>query len=119
VKALYWLKHALNKVLKYNSSKEYDMTNTSLRNKRNQILSIASKHGASNVRIFGSFARGDAKPKSDIDFLVDVEPERSQFFPGGLVLELEKLLGRHVDVVTEKSLHWYIRERVLAEAVPL
>lgn len=90
-----------------------------LKNKRDEILQIAAKHGARNVRIFGSAVHGDADAKSDIDFLVEVGPEHSAFFPGGLLADLEELLGCKVDVVTEQALHWYIRGRVLAEAVPL
>ena len=90
-----------------------------LKSKREEILRIAARHGARNVRVFGSAARGEAGPRSDIDFLVDVGPERTPFFPGGLLADLEELLGCKVDVVTENGLHWYIRERVLKEAVPL
>jgi hypothetical protein len=87
-----------------------------LQDKRAEILRIASRHGAYNLRVFGSVARGDARPDSDVDFLVDLEPDRSLFDVGGLLMDLQSLLGRRVDVVTEKGLHWYIRGRVLAEA---
>jgi len=90
-----------------------------LRDKRNEILEIAKRHGASDVRVFGSVARGAARADSDVDFLVRPETKTSSWFPAGLVLDLEELLGRKVDVVTEGSLHWYIRDRVLAEAVAL
>ncbi len=90
-----------------------------LKEKREEILRIAARHGAYNVRVFGSMARGDARPDSDVDFLVDVGPNRSFFFPGGLVADLENLLGRHVDVASEGGLHSYLRQRVLEEAVPL
>ena len=90
-----------------------------LKNKRDEIRRIAARHGASNVRIFGSVVRGEAEVDSDIDFLVDVGPERTSFFPGGLIADLQDLLGREVDVVTEDALHWYIRERVIKEAIPL
>jgi len=90
-----------------------------LRHKRDEILRIASKHGACNVRVFGSMARDDAEPGSDIDLLVDALPVHSPCFPGGLLAELEELLGQKVDVVEAAGLHWYIRDRVLAEAVPL
>ena len=90
-----------------------------LREKRQEILTIAAKHGAYNVRIFGSVARGEADDASDVDILVDAGPRRTPFFPGGLVVDLESLLGRKVDVVTEKGLRSRIRERVLKEAVPL
>lgn len=87
--------------------------------KREEILRIAARHGASNVRVFGSVGRGEAGPGSDVDFLVEVGPNHSPFFPGGLLADLESLLGCKVDVLTERGLHWYIRDRVLKEAVPL
>jgi len=87
-----------------------------LKSKRKEILQIASQYGAYNVRVFGSVVRGDAGPQSDIDFLIDMEPGRSLFDVGGLLMSLQNLLGRDVDVVTEKALHWYIRDQVLAEA---
>ena len=90
-----------------------------LKNKREEILEIAARHGAVNVRLFGSAARGEAGEESDIDLLVDVGQSRSPFFPGGLLADLEELLGCKVDVVTEEGLHWYIRDRILKEAVPL
>ncbi|MBI4759206.1 MAG: nucleotidyltransferase family protein [Chloroflexi bacterium] len=90
-----------------------------LKEKREDILRIAAQHGARNVRVFGSAARGEAEPDSDVDLLVDAGPGRTPFFPGGLIADLEELLGRQVDVVTEDGLHWYIRERVVKEAVPL
>ena len=90
-----------------------------LKSKRPEILAIAARHGARNVRVFGSAARGEAGADSDLDLLVDVGPDRTPFFPGGLLADLEDLLGCKVDVVTEDALHWYIRERVLKEAVPL
>lgn len=90
-----------------------------LRSKRNEILEIARRHGADQVRIFGSVARGEARADSDVDFLVRPGPETSAWFPAGLVLDLEDLLGRKVDVLTEGALHWYIRDRILSEAVPL
>jgi predicted nucleotidyltransferase len=90
-----------------------------LRTKREDILKIAAKHGAFNVRIFGSAARGEAGEMSDIDLLVNVGAKRTPFFPGGLLADLEDLLGCRVDIVTEEGLHWYIRDKVLKEAVPL
>jgi len=90
-----------------------------LRAKREEILRIAAKRGARNVRIFGSAARGEADAESDLDVLVDMEPGRSLLDMGGLLMDLQELLGRDVDVVTEPSLHWYIRDRILREAVPL
>jgi len=90
-----------------------------LKEKREDILAIAGKHGACNVRVFGSAARGEAGPDSDVDFLVDVMPVQSPWFPGGLLVELEQLLGRKVDIVEPDGLHWYIKDKVLSEAVPL
>lgn len=87
--------------------------------KRHEIRRIAEQHGASNVRVFGSVVRGEAKPESDIDLLVDVTAEMSLWFPAGLILDLERLLGRRVEVVTERGLHKDLREKVLHEAVPL
>ena len=87
--------------------------------KRREILRLASEHGASNVRIFGSVARHEAGPESDIDFLVDLEPGRSLLDLSGLLIDLQTLLGHKVDVVTEKGLHWYIRDKILAEACGL
>ena len=86
---------------------------------REEILGIAARHGAHNVRVFGSFARGDAGPDSDVDLLIDAGPQTSPWFPGGLVADLEELLGRRVDVVESVALHHLLRDRVLAEAVPL
>ena len=93
--------------------------NDLLKSRREEIMRIAAKHGARNVRVFGSVARREDDEKSDIDLLVDVGPGRTPFFPGGLLADLEELLGCKVDVVTTDGLHWYIRDRVLKEAVPL
>ena len=90
-----------------------------LKAKRDEILRTAIKHGASNVRIFGSVARGEADATSDIDLLVDVEPGRTLFDLSELIFDLQELLGHDVDLVTEKGLHTRIRERVLKEAIPL
>jgi predicted nucleotidyltransferase len=84
-----------------------------------QILEIAHRHGVTRVRVFGSMARGDAGPDSDVDLLVDVGPNPSPWFPGGLVADLEQLLGRQVQVITERGLDDLLRDRVLQEAVPL
>ena len=90
-----------------------------LKEKREEILRIAAQHGAYNIRIFGSVARGEASAESDIDFLIDVGINHSRWFPGGLLADLEDLLGYKVDIVTENGLHRLIRERVLKEAVRL
>lgn len=90
-----------------------------LKAKREEILRIYAKYGARNVRVFGSVARGEADEESNIDFLVEMEAGRSLFDLGGLQYELEQLLGRPVDVVTERGLKARIRERILKETVPL
>jgi len=90
-----------------------------LKTRREQILEIAKKHGAHNLRVFGSAARGEGNEESDVDFLVEVGPVHSAWFPAGLVADLQDLLGIPVDVVTTDGLHWFIKERVLQEARPL
>ena len=87
--------------------------------KREDILRVAGRHGAGNIRLFGSAARGDAGPSSDVDLLVDMRADHSPWFPAALVADLEELLGKRVHVVTVRALHPFIRERVLEEAVPL
>ena len=86
---------------------------------RAAVLRIARKFGARSVRLFGSLARGEADAASDIDLLVELELGRSLLDLGGMQFELEALLGRHVDVVTERGLRPRIRDRVLREAVAL
>lgn len=88
-------------------------------NKRETILQIARRHGATNVRVFGSVSRGEARADSDVDFLVDLDEGRSLLDLGGLLMDLQEFLGCRVDVVTEKGLRPRIRERVLREAMPL
>jgi len=90
-----------------------------LQRHRAQILSIAAQHGASEVRVFGSAARGEDRADSDIDILVRAGPNTSPWFPAGLIEDLQALLGHKVDVVTEGALHWTIRDQVLREARPL
>ncbi|PYV15334.1 MAG: nucleotidyltransferase [Acidobacteria bacterium] len=90
-----------------------------LMEKRPDILAIAAKYGANNLRVFGSVAHGNADELSDIDFLVVMEPGRSLLDLGGLQAELEALLRCRVDVVTEKGLKTRMRKRVLGEAVPI
>ncbi|MFK0732960.1 MAG: nucleotidyltransferase family protein [Gloeotrichia echinulata GP01] len=89
-----------------------------LQEKREEILNIAAKHGAYNLRIFGSVARGEDTEISDIDFLIDYDLNTiSAWFPGGLIQDLEALLNRKIDVVTTQSLHYLIRHKVLNEAI--
>ncbi|MFN0118882.1 MAG: nucleotidyltransferase family protein [Blastocatellia bacterium] len=95
------------------------MTTRALREKREEILRLSARHGAGNVRVFGSVARDQARPDSDLDLLVELEPGRNLFDLTALRIELEELLGRRVDVVTEQSLYWLLRRRILREAVAL
>lgn len=90
-----------------------------LKDKREAILAIADKHGATNVRVFGSVARGEAGPDSDIDFLIDKGSHRTPWFPVGLIQDWEELLQRKVDVVFSNSIHPLIRDRILSEAKSL
>lgn len=95
------------------------ISNTFLSERRQDILRVAARRGARNVRVFGSVARGEAQPDSDLDLLVDLEPGRNLLDLGGLLIDLQEMLGCRVDVITEKGLRERIRERVLREAVPL
>jgi hypothetical protein len=79
-------------------------------------MAIAAEHGAYNIRVFGSVARGEADSASDLDLLVDMEPDRSILDLGGLLMDLQELLECRIDIVTEKGLRGRIRERVLKEA---
>lgn len=90
-----------------------------LKQKRVQVLETAAQYGAYDIRIFGSVARGDTNESSDIDLLVKLEPGRSLLDLGGLLYDLQNLLGTQVDVVTENGLRKRIRERILREAIPL
>jgi len=92
---------------------------TELLERKGEILEIAIRHGARTIRIFGSVARGEETPASDLDLPVEFEPGRSLLDHIALAQDREDLLGRRVDVVTEKGLHWYIRDRICREAVPL
>jgi len=93
-----------------------DGTFERLQAERERILAIVAKHGAFNVRVFGSVARGEETPESDIDLLVDYDPAKTTpWFPGGLLMDLQELLGRRVDVLTESGVSPLIRERVLRE----
>jgi predicted nucleotidyltransferase len=87
--------------------------------RRAEILRLAGGRGAHNLRVFGSFARGDANENSDLDLLVAWEPGRSLLDHAGLVQDLQELLGIRVHVGTENSLHWYARDNILREATPL
>jgi predicted nucleotidyltransferase len=87
--------------------------------RREEILRLAQQRGARNLRVFGSVARGEANETSDLDLLVEWEPDRSLLDHAGLVQDLQELLGVKVHVGTEKSLHWYVRDRILREATPL
>jgi hypothetical protein len=87
--------------------------------RRAEILRLAGRRGAHSLRVFGSVARGDAHENSDLDLLVAWEPGRSLLDHAGLVEDLQDLLGMKVHVGTEKSLHWYVRDRILREATPL
>jgi predicted nucleotidyltransferase len=96
------------------------LTLTSLRSgSREEILRLAAQRGAHNLRVFGSVARGEADENSDLDLLVDWEPNRSLLDHAGLAQDLQELLGIKVHIGTEKSLHWYVRDRILREATPL
>ncbi len=90
-----------------------------LQQKREEILNLAAQHGASNIRIFGSVARNEEREDSDIDFLVDMESDRSLLDRIGLIQDLEDLLGRKVDVATVKGLRESFRERIMSQAIPL
>ena len=90
-----------------------------LESHREQLLSLAHRRGIANVRVFGSMASNEARDDSDVDLLVTLTPGTSALALGGLLMDAEELLGRHVDVVTEASLHPALRDRVLADAVEL
>ena len=85
--------------------------------RRDAILATAARHGVTSIKVFGSVARGDARDDSDVDFLVEVGPQHSAFFPGGLVADLQDILGRRVDVVEPDGLHRLLKDRILREAV--
>jgi predicted nucleotidyltransferase len=87
--------------------------------RREEVLRLAAQHGSHNLRVFGSVARGEANESSDLDLLVAWEPGRSLLDHAGLVQDLQQLLGIKVHVGTEKSLHWYVRDRILREATVL
>ncbi len=95
------------------------MTLEELKARREQILAVARRHGAYDLRVFGSVARGEADPGSDVDFLVALEPGRSLLDLGGLLMDLRDVLGCEVDVMTEAGLRPQVRERAVREATPL
>lgn len=90
-----------------------------LANKRDEVIRIAAAHGAGNLRLFGSVVRGDDTETSDIDLLVTLEPGVGLLAHAALVRELQELLGKRVDVVSDRGLRQRVRERVLNEALPL
>ena len=90
-----------------------------LKTNRGEVLRIAAKHGARNVRVFGSVARGEARLDSDVDFLVEMVTGKSLFDIARMAVDLEDLLHCDVDIVEQRSLHWYIRDHILEEAKPL
>lgn len=90
-----------------------------LKEKRQAIMALAAKHGAHSVRVFGSIARGDSSPESDVDLLVKMEEGRSLLDLSAMVLDLKELLGVNVDVVSEDGLYWLLRRKILKEARPL
>jgi predicted nucleotidyltransferase len=89
------------------------------RSKRDAILQLARKHGARNVRVFGSVARGEHSASSDIDFLVDLDQDRTLMDLGGLLMDLQEMLELRVDVATEETLRPKVRNQALRDAVPL
>jgi hypothetical protein len=90
-----------------------------LADKRDDILRAAAARGVRDVRVFGSVARGDAGPDSDVDLLVDLEPGRNLLDLGGFLMDLQAMLGRRVDVVLDGGVSPYMRDRILGEARPL
>ena len=95
------------------------ITRESLARQREAILEIAQRHGAHDIRIFGSMARGDGTESSDVDFIVRFEPGRTLFDHGSLLMDLQDLLGVEVDIISEGGMRPRFREHVLKEAIPL
>jgi predicted nucleotidyltransferase len=89
------------------------------RSKKEQILQVAASYGAHNVRVFGSVARGDSAAGSDIDFLVELDPDRTLMDLGGLLMDIQAILDAPVDVATERMLRPKVRQQALRDAVPL
>ena len=94
-------------------------TLSTLQIRKAEILALAAKHGASNVRLFGSVVRGEDQPDSDVDLLVDMQENRSLFDLIGLQQDIEKTLGKKVDVLTPDGINRYLKDKILAEAAPL
>lgn len=90
-----------------------------LKQRRSEIFKIAEHYGVHNIRLFGSVGKEMEQPDSDVDLLVDLETGRTLLDLGGMAYDLQQLLGRKIDIVTEKGLHWYIKEAILNEAEPL
>jgi uncharacterized protein len=90
-----------------------------IQRQKKEIMAVSRAHGLIYIRVFGSIARGEDTAKSDIDLLVDLEKGRTLLDLGGALIQLQELLGRRVDIVTERGLHWYLREEILKEARPL
>ncbi len=90
-----------------------------LKEKREEILRIAAKHGVARIRVFGSSVRGESSEASDIDLLVEVTGPTTPWFPGGLVVDLEQFLGRRVDIVEPDAIREPLRQTILREAIPL
>ena len=95
------------------------ITKDDIRKRRDEIIAVARRYGASDVRIFGSVARGDATDNSDVDFIVRFDPDRSLFDHGGLIVELEELLRVKVDVISEGGMRDRFRDHIMKEIVPL
>lgn len=90
-----------------------------LKRRRDEVLAIAEAHGARNVRVLGSVARGGERDERDLDLLVEMEPGRSLLDMGRLLINLQDLLGCRVQIAEPEGLHWYVKKKVLEEAVPL
>ena len=86
---------------------------------RDNILAIARHHGVTSVKVFGSFARKQVRPDSDLDLLIEASAPTTPFFPGGFIADLEERLGRKVDIVEDSALHHLLRDRIRADAIPL
>ena len=90
-----------------------------IENNRAELLALAERHGVRDVRVFGSMVRSETDDTSDVDLLVSLPPDKTGLALGGLLMDVQDLLQRRVDVVTERGLHPALRDRVLREAQPL